>query len=110
MAQTIVIWQATGSTMVDSWTTTVLCTRRKDGSFSLRVHSASADGGVSAPAGFTRIRSADQFIANLCELIEVAGCELDKDTMSSICEDLAQLDPSFAKEVSSAVNGSEQWD
>jgi hypothetical protein len=81
---------------MDTWTTSIVCTRRKDGSFSLRLRVVSDEIGVTSPAGFTRILSPDQFIAKLREIFRNSGLDAEDADFSEICKNLARLDPSFA--------------
>src|SRR4051794_27298267 len=98
MAQTISVWESEGSSMVDSWTTNILCTRRKDGSVSLRLRSVGEDGVIS-PRGFVGIRTADRFTEKLQELICIAGGQADADELAVVCEKLTRIDPVLAANV-----------
>jgi hypothetical protein len=83
---------------MDTWTTSIVSTRRKDGCFSLRLRIVSDEVGATSPAGFTRIRSPDQFIAKLREIFGMIsdGYEPDAEDFSETCKNLARLDSSFA--------------
>jgi hypothetical protein len=103
MSQSIVLWEITESSMVDTWTTSIVCTRRKDGSFSLRPRKVSDDGLVTSPAGFSRIRAPDQFVAKLREIFELISYDYEDADFSEVGKNLARLDPSFAARMESLL-------
>jgi hypothetical protein len=91
----IIIWQKAEQNMIGSWTDEILCTRRKDGTFSLRQRSVVEDGTLS-PAGKTRIRSPEVFVQVLFEMSDFIGPE---EIAGGICTSIDKLDRKFSKKI-----------
>ena len=89
--------------MVDSWTISLICTKRADGTFSLRLFGYGSDGSDS-PAGITRIRSPAQLVEALGSMMsEIAGHDLSDNELKRICDELATLDAQFSKNVGQEI-------
>lgn len=95
MAQRIVIWEKEGANMTSSWTDRFVCTRRKDGTFSLRHFSVGAEG-IFSIAGYTRIKSAQLFVELLLEMDGSIGPD---EIRGEMCKKIENIDPAFAKKV-----------
>ncbi|WMT71081.1 hypothetical protein [Bradyrhizobium sp. Ash2021] len=59
MAERIIIWQKDNATMMSSWTDTVVFTKRKDGTFSIR-HFSMGDEYKFMAAGKTSMKTAQE--------------------------------------------------
>lgn len=102
MAHSIVIWDIEDSSMGGgTWNDEIICTLRKDGTFSLRPRRRGDDFGNRSMAGTTRIRSPQVFVQ---ALIDMADCsfnlEIDpKEIVDEICPKLDELDLKFSREI-----------
>ncbi len=107
MADSILIWEsAQDSRGGGHWTDEIICTRRKDGTFSLRPRKRGDDGTLS-PAGKTRIRSPEVFVRTLLEMADSLGCEIDHKTISDeICKRIDKLDRNFSQKIRAYVGAS----
>ncbi|MBR1156204.1 hypothetical protein [Bradyrhizobium sp. JYMT SZCCT0428] len=95
MAERAVIWEEKRATMVSTWTEQIVCTRRTDGTFSLR-HFAFDDEGTSALPGDTRIKSPARFVDSLLGMNESFVLQ---EICDEICTKIEALDPVFAQRV-----------
>jgi hypothetical protein len=95
MANSIVIWERTAATMVSSWTDEIICTQRKDGTFSLRQR-CTGEEGIISPAGQSRIRSPEAFVHLLLEMDDSIS---SKEIAEKICERMDELDRDFSHRV-----------
>ncbi|MER2266799.1 hypothetical protein [Methylobacterium oxalidis] len=87
-----------------SWRDQIVCTRRKDGTFSLRARKTGDDGPDLSPAGITRIRSPELFVTNLIEMARSLDLEIDADEIAErICSKLDELDLEFSQDVKACV-------
>jgi hypothetical protein len=103
LADSIVLRVTTAFNMLGSWTEEIVCTRRKDGSFSLRVRRRGEDGNRSPP-GKTGIRSPEVFIQTLMELGELTDLEISPGEIADeICPKLDQLDRTFSQAVKAYI-------
>jgi hypothetical protein len=78
MAHSVVIWDTGEQSSMGggSWNEEIICTVRKDGTFSLRPRKRGDDGTLSI-AGITRIRSPQAFVQALVDMIGLFGYEID---------------------------------
>ena len=100
MADSIVIWESSESSMGGgSWTDEIRCTRRKDGTFSLRQRK-NGDEGTLSFAGTTRIKSPQAFVRAITEMGDLFGYKIGTDDIGDeICERLDKLDSKFSGKI-----------
>jgi hypothetical protein len=82
--------------MVSSWCDEVYCTKRKDGTFSLRVRKTGEYGNYWYP-GVTRIKSPRAFldVYQAIDVIDIDQIDLEDDALP----ELSKIDPEFAERV-----------
>jgi hypothetical protein len=100
MAHSGIIWDVTQSSMSGgSWNDQIICTLRKDGTFSLRPRKKGEDGTLSM-AGVTRIRSPQMFVQALIDMAACFDYEIDhREIVDEICQELDKLDLKFSREI-----------
>src|SRR4051794_27336163 len=101
MADSILILDVACNSMGGgSWKDQIVCTQRKNGTFSLRTRKTGDDGPVFSPAGISRIRSAEVFVQGLIKMGNLLNYEIDaEEIVGEICEELGKLDREFAQKV-----------
>jgi hypothetical protein len=100
MAHSVIIWDIAQSSMSGgSWNDQIICTLRKDGTFSLRPRKKGEDGTLSM-AGATRIRSPQMFAQALIDMVACFGYEIDhREIVDEICQELDKLDLKFSRKI-----------
>ena len=100
MAKTLVLYGSKGASMGGgTWIEQITCTRREDGSFSLRARKT-GDDGTFAPAGRTKLRTPQDFLSALSKLFDMLDSEFFNDTATTeIYTRLAELDAAFSVQV-----------
>ncbi len=100
MSQRILLASCENMSMLSTWRDELYCTKRKDGTYSLRVRK-SGDGGRHWFPGITRIKSARQFIdsINSIDVVEIDQWNLEED----ILPQLSVLDATFAESVRNEI-------
>ena len=101
MAHSVIIWDTEDSSMGGgTWNEEIICTLRKDGTFSLRPRRRGDDFGTRSMAGTTRIRSPQVFVQALIDMLASFSYEIDpKDIVDEICPKLDELDLKFSQEI-----------
>ena len=102
MADRVVIWGDENNSMGGgSWRDEIVCTRRKDGSFSLRTRKV-GDDGTDSMAGKTRISSPEVFVQTLIEIGRLFYAEIEPGEIANeVCGRLDALDREFSSRVRS---------
>jgi hypothetical protein len=104
VADSILIWELPGSNMLGSWTEEIVCTRRKNGSYSLRFRKRGEDGTRSG-AGKFGINSPEAFVGALLEIGEITGSEISGEEIADeICPRLDQLDRKFSQQIRAYID------
>jgi hypothetical protein len=102
MARSIIIWDAGEQSSMGggSWNEEIICTLRKDGTFSLRARKSGDDSTVSMTFK-TRIRSPQVFVQALIDMADSwFNYEIDhKEIVAELCPKLDELDPKFSREI-----------
>ena len=104
LADSILIWELPGSNMLGSWTEEIICTRRKDGTFSLRFRKRGEDGTRSV-AGKFGIKSPEVLIGALLQMGELTGSEISREEIADeICPRLDHLDRKFSQQIRTYID------
>lgn len=99
MANSVVIWTKHGENRMSTWENRIVCTKRKDGTFSLRLRSVGEEGVIS-PSGKVRIRSAQDFIEALIEIGDLIGVDIGRDEIKEqIIPSVEQIDSTLAGDI-----------
>jgi hypothetical protein len=111
MAHSIVIWDSGEQSSMGggSWNGEIICTLRKDGTFSLRARKSGDDGTVSMTFE-TRIRSPQVFVQALIDMADSwFNYEIDhKEIVDEICPKLDDLDFKFSQEIRAHIGTLEE--
>jgi len=92
------------SSYFSSWTDEVYCTKRKDGTFSLRARKTGEHGKHWFP-GTTRIKTPRQFIEAYRSIDEIDIDQIDLE--SDALPELSKLDPVFATDIRKEIESDE---
>ena len=103
MARTTVLMEREGQSVVDCLTSRLVCTLRKEGSFSLHLRESGGLGSIRHRVA-QRIRCPKKFVNALLSLTRWSDLTFDdKEITEEMCARLSKLDPAFADAVAEDV-------
>lgn len=103
MAKSTVLIRREGKSAIDSLTSSLVCTRRKEGSFSLHLREIGGYGKLRHTVA-RRIRCPREFVNALFSVTEWSDIQLeDYEIAEEICPRLRKLDARFAEAVEDDV-------
>ena len=95
---------------VTHWTSSVVCTKRQEGTFSLQLRIA-GELGNSRDRSITRIRSPEEFVESLFSVSQWSELQFDRQEITGeICSRLSKLDTEFADAVADYIKSDENLD
>ncbi len=99
MADSVALMERKVENPVTRWTSSVVCTRRREGTFSLQLRVA-GELGTSRDRSVTRIRSPEEFVEGLFSVADWSELKFGREEIAGeICEKLSKLDSEFADAV-----------
>ena len=99
MASSMVLMEREGKSVVDCLTSSLVCTKRKEGSFSLQLREAGGLGNLRHAVAH-RVKCPKKFINALFSVTEWSDLTFeDYEIADEICARLRRLDPGFADAV-----------
>jgi len=104
MAESVALMESRNENPVTRWKSSVVCTRRREGTFSLQLR---VDGelGTCRDRSITRIRSPKKFVEGLFSVADWSELKFDRaEIAGEICERLSKLDTEFADAVADYIN------
>jgi hypothetical protein len=93
---------------VTSWTSSVVCTKRREGTFSLQLRVA-GELGSCRDLSVTRIRSPKKFVEGLFSVADWSELKFDREEIAGeICARLSKLDTEFADAVADYIKSDDE--
>ncbi len=103
MAESVALMKREIENPVTRWTSSVVCTKRREGTFSLQLR-ISGELGNSRDPSITRIRSPKKFVEGLFSVADWSELKFERDDIAGeICSQLSKLDSEFADAVAAYV-------
>ena len=110
MANSVALLEHEAENPVTRWTSSVICTKRQEGSYSLQL-CVSGELGSWRDRSITRIRSPEKFVESLFHVSEWSELRLDRHEIAGdICGRLSELDSEFASAVADYIRSGDMKD
>ena len=104
MAESVALMEREIENPVTHWTSKVVCTKRREGTFSLQLR-VSGELGNSRDRSITRIRSPKKFVEGLFSVADWSELKFGRQEIAGeICAQLSKLDSEFAEAVADYVS------